>query len=152
MTGEIVRRLLIVLIPALALASVACASQDPPAPATSQLPSGPVSSSGVVVSPDGALVAAVNPDSDSITLVDALGLGVIREITVGDDPRTLAFTPDSRLLLVANRGSANVSVVAVEDFSRAANIPVGPMPCGVVTDGRRAFVTEFALGNNPGPC
>ena len=63
------------------------------------------------------------------------------------NPRTLAFTPDSRLVLVANRGSANVSVVAVEDFSRVANIPVGPMPYGVVTDGRRAFVTEFALGN-----
>ena len=114
---------------------------------TAQLASGPVSSSAVVVSPDGALVAAVNPDSDSITLVDALGLRLIKEIAVGDEPRTLAFTPDSRLVLVANRGSANVSVVAVDDFSRVANIPVGPMPYGVVTDGRRAFVTEFALGN-----
>ena len=92
-------------------------------------------------------MAAVNPDSDSITLVDALGLRLIKEIAVGDEPRTLAFTPDSRLVLVANRGSANVSVVAVEDFSRVADIPVGPMPYGVVTDGRRAFVTEFALGN-----
>ena len=178
MTREIVRSLLIVLIPTLALASVTCTSRDAPAPVSispstppatapassahtvvpaatppglrlpaSQIPSGPVSSSGVVVSPDGALVAAVNPDSDSITIVDALGLGVVREITVGDDPRTLAFTPDSRLVLVANRGSANLSVVAVEDFSRVANIPVGPMPYGVVTDGRRAFVTEFALGN-----
>ena len=92
-------------------------------------------------------MAAVNPDSDSITLVDALGLRLIKEIAVGDEPRTLAFTPDSRLVLVANRGSANVSVVAVEDFSRVADIPVGPMPYGVVTDGRRAFVSEFALGN-----
>ena len=92
-------------------------------------------------------MAAVNPDSDSITLVDALGLRLIKEIAVGDEPRTLAFTPDSRLVLVANRGSANVSVVAVENFSRVADIPVGPMPYGVVTDGRRAFVSEFALGN-----
>ena len=140
------QHLLIVLISALALASAACTSQDTAVPDTSQLPSGPVSSSGVAVSPDGTLVAAVNPDSDSITLVDAQGLGVIREITVGDDPRTLAFTPDSGLVLVANQGSGDVSVVAVEDFSRVANIPVGPMPYGVVTDGRRAFVTEFALG------
>ena len=157
MAGDIVHRLLIVLMPALVWALAACASQDtplvtPPAltpiPApTSQLPSGPVSSSAVVVSPDGTLVAAVNPDSDSITLIDAKGLRPIKEIAVGDDPRTLAFTPDSRLVLVANRGSANVSVVAVENFSRVADIPVGPMPYGVVTDGRRAFVTEFALGN-----
>ena len=157
MSGEIAHRLLIVLMPALVWALVACGSRDTPLvtpPAltpmpvpTSQLPSGPVSSSAVVVSPDGALVAAVNPDSDSITLVDALGLRLIKEIAVGDEPRTLAFTPDSRLVLVANRGSANVSVVAVEDFSRVADIPVGPMPYGVVTDGRRAFVSEFALGN-----
>ena len=157
MAGDIVHWLLIVLMPALVWVMVACGSRDTPlvtppaltpmAGPASQLPSGPVSSSAVVVSPDGALVAAVNPDSDSITLVDALGLRLIKEIAVGDEPRTLAFTPDSRLVLVANRGSANVSVVAVEDFSRVANIPVGPMPYGVVTDGRRAFVTEFALGN-----
>ncbi len=157
MAGEIVYRLLIVLMPALVWALVACGSRDMPlvTPSTltpmpvptAQLASGPVSSSAVVVSPDGALVAAVNPDSDSITLVDALGLRLIKEIAVGDEPQTLAFTPDSRLVLVANRGSANVSVVAVENFSRVANIPVGPMPYGVVTDGQRAFVTEFALGN-----
>ena len=157
MAGEIVYRLLIVLMPALVWALVACGSRDMPlvTPSTltpmpvptAQLASGPVSSSAVVVSPDGALVAAVNPDSDSITLVDALGLRLIKEIAVGDEPQTLAFTPDSRLVLVANRGSSDVSVVAVEDFIRVANIPVGPMPYGVVTDGRRAYVTEFALGN-----
>ena len=156
MPGGIVLRLLIVLIAALVWALLACGSQEtppatPPALApmllpTTELPSGPVSSSAVAVSPNGALVAAVNPDSDSITLVDATGLKPIKEISVGDEPRTLAFTPDSRLVLVANRGSANVSVVAVEDFTTVANIPVGPMPYGVVTDGQRAFVTEFALG------
>ena len=156
MPGGIVLRLLIVLIAALVWALLACGSQEtppatPPALApmllpTTELPSGPVSSSAVAVSPNGALVAAVNPDSDSITLVDAIGLKPIKEISVGDEPRTLAFTPDSRLVLVANRGSANVSVVAVEDFTTVANIPVGPMPYGVVTDGQRAFVTEFALG------
>ena len=157
MTGHVFRKLLIVLMTALVLALMACASQDtplvtPPAPTpppgpNAQLPSDPVSSSAIAVSPDGALVAAVNPDSDSITLVNAQGLRLIKEIAVGDDPRTLTFTPDSRQVLVANRGSANVSVVAVEDFSRVANIPVGPMPYGVVTDGQRAFVAEFALGN-----
>ena len=157
MPKEIVRKLLFALIPSLVWALAACGIQDtspgtPPAPPPGPLPtiellSGPVSSSAVAVSPNGALVAAVNPDSDSITLVDAQGLRLIKEISVGDEPRTLAFTPDSRLVLVANRGSANVSVVAVEDFTTVADIPVGPMPYGVVTDGQRAFVAEFALGN-----
>ena len=143
-------------MPTLVWALVACANGDaPPTPpaqmpaeeAVSQLPPGRVSSSAIVVSPDGALVAAVNPDSDSITVVDAAGLRAIKEITVGDEPRTLAFTPDSRLALVSNRGSADVSVVDVAELSTVASIPVGPMPHGVVTDGRRAFVAEFALGN-----
>ena len=109
--------------------------------------SGPVSSSAIAVSPDGATVATVNPDSDSITLVDAMTLAVIEEVPVGDDPRTLAFTPDSRFLLVTNRGSANVTVLDVADPRRFTQILVGPMPYGVVTDGQRAFVAEFALGN-----
>ena len=121
-----------------------------PAPAAGP-PAGPVSSSAVAVSPDGALVAAVNPDSDTLTLVDAAGLRPIREVAVGDEPRTLAFTPDSRLVLVANRGSASVSVIsvetAVEDSAKVADIPVGPMPYGVVTDGQRAYVSELALGS-----
>ena len=108
---------------------------------------GPVSSSAIAVSPDGAIVAAVNPDSGSITLVDAGTLEVIQEIPVGDDPRTLSFTPDSRALLVANRGSADLTILEVADTSKSAQIRVGPMPYGVVTDGRRAFVAEFALGN-----
>ena len=93
------------------------------------------------------VVAAINPDSDSVTLVDAHTLAVLREINVGDDPTTLAFTPDSELLLVANRGSASVSVVTVDGSEDVTEISVGPMPYGVVTSARRAFVAEFALGN-----
>ena len=109
--------------------------------------SGSVPSSAVAISPDGAVVAAVNPDSDTITLVNALTLEVIDEVPVGDDPRTLSFTPDSRSLIVANRGSANLTILDIADPTRSAQIPIGPMPYGVVTDGQHAFVAEFALGN-----
>lgn len=109
--------------------------------------SGPVSSSAIAVSPDGAMVAAVNPDSDSITLMDAVTLEVIEEVPVGDDPRTLSFTPDSRALLVANQSSANVAILDVARPRRIVQIPVGSMPYGVVTDGQHAFIAEFALGN-----
>ena len=75
-----------------------------PTPTPIQSLTGPVSSSAVAVSPDGSIVAAVNPDSDSITLVAADTLEVLREVPVGHDPRTVVFTPDSRLVLVANTG------------------------------------------------
>lgn len=108
---------------------------------------GAVSSSAVAVSPDGLIVAAVNPDSDSVTLVDAFTLDVIDELLVGDDPRTLSFTPDSKSLLVANRGSGNISVLEARDSGKVTHLTVGSMPYGVVADGQRAYVAEFALGN-----
>ena len=106
----------------------------------------PVSSSALSVSPDGKLVAVVNPDSDSITLLDAITLTVVSEIAVGDDPRTLSFTPDSQKVLVANRGSATLSMVNLSNHVEVAQYSVGPDPYGVITDGANAYVTEFTLG------
>ena len=117
-------------------------TSTPPLPLAS-----PVSSSAVAVSPDGSIVAAVNPDSDSITLVNRATLDVLQELTVGDDPCTLVFTPDSQLVLVANHGSATVSMVNANGSGEVIHIPVGPTPYGVVTDGMRAYVAEFSLGN-----
>jgi YVTN family beta-propeller protein len=109
--------------------------------------SSPVSSSAVAVSPDGRLVAAVNPDSDSITLVDAITLVVLAEVPVGDDPRSLSFTPDSQKVVVTCHGSAIISVVDLNESVEVAQYPVGYMPYGVVTDGVHAFVAEYGLGN-----
>ena len=109
--------------------------------------SGPVSSSAVAVSPDGRLIAAVNPDSGTVTLVDAESLEIIREVAVGDDPRTLVFTPDSKLVLVTNRGSSSMAILEANDTGRITHVPTGPMPYGVVSDGKLAFVSEYALGN-----
>jgi YVTN family beta-propeller protein len=107
---------------------------------------GPVSSSAVAVSPDGRLVAAVNPDSDSITLVDVSTLAVLAEIPVGENPRTLSFTPNSKTVVVANYGSATISKVNLNQTVDVTQYSVGSMPYGVVTDGVHAFVAEFALG------
>ena len=106
-----------------------------------------VSASAVAVSLDGKLVAAVNPDSNSVTVVDTDTLEVLAEIPVGDDPRTLVITPDSQRAVVANNSSATVSLVDLIHLGVVAEYLVGPMPYGIVTDSVRAFVTEFALGN-----
>ncbi|HEX9616865.1 MAG TPA: hypothetical protein VGA03_05575, partial [Anaerolineales bacterium] len=59
-------------------------------PATSAAYEGAgVSASAVAISPDGAWLAAVNPDSGSVSLVSLPGLELKREIQVGRDPRTL---------------------------------------------------------------
>jgi YVTN family beta-propeller protein len=106
-----------------------------------------VSASAVAVSPDGKLVASVNPDSDSITLVDTITLRVLAEIPVGGDPRTLSITPNSQIAIVTNHGEATLSVVDLRKFNETSRYSVGAMPYGVVTDGVHIFVTEFALGS-----
>ncbi len=123
-------------------------------PATTVLNSAPtipvhgnsVSSSTLAVSPNGKFVAAVNPDSDSVTLVDTASLSVLSEIPVGDDPRTLSFTPDSKQVVVANHGSATISKFDLDKPNEVTNYQVGSMPYGIVTDGLHAFVTEFGIG------
>ena len=102
--------------------------------------------SAVAVSPDGRLVAAVNPDSDSITLVDATTLTVLAEIPVGSDPRTLAITSDSQYAVVTNFRAATVSLIDLTHLEEVTQWPVAAMPYGVVTDGVRAYVAEFGLG------
>ena len=109
--------------------------------------SGPVSSSAVAVSPNGELVAAVDPDSGTVTLINPFSLEIVREVPVGEDPRTLVFTPDSKLLLVTNRGSSSLAILEANGTGRISYVPTGPMPYGVVTDGNFAFVSEYALGN-----
>ncbi|MGH2521392.1 MAG: beta-propeller fold lactonase family protein [Anaerolineales bacterium] len=117
----------------------------PPTPAPSPLPH-PQSSSALALSPDGALLAAVNPDSGSVTLVDARTLAVLAEVPVGDDPHTASFTPDGSQLLITNYGSGTLSFVDVPAARAIGEIVVGGQPYGVVAGTGRAYVSLSALG------
>ena len=88
----------------------------------------------------------MNPDSGTVTLVDAKTLEIVREVPVGKDPRTLGFTPDPKLVLVTNRESSSLAILEANETGRISHVPTGPMPYGVVTDGQTAFVAEYALG------
>ena len=118
-----------------------------PYPTSIPLIEGPVAASFVAVSPDGNFVAAINPDSGSVTLVDAANLTIKAEIFVGEDPRTLCFTPDSKKIVVSNWGSSSISVISLDRDMDVDHHLVGLMPYAVVTDGNDAYVTEFATGN-----
>ena len=104
------------------------------------------SSSSVVVSPDQSYIAATNPDSDSITIINTQSLKVKSEVRVGDDPRNLSFTPDSKNLVVSNHGNNTLSIVDIDKEIEIAQYPVGYMPYGVVSNGDYVFVSEFGFG------
>ncbi len=90
------------------------------------------------------LLAAVNPDSDSLTLVDTGSLSAIAEIPLGGSPRTVALSPAAPIALVTLWDTNQLASVSLTDRRLQATYPIGHMPYGVVTDGRRAFVSLFA--------
>jgi YVTN family beta-propeller protein len=102
------------------------------------------SSSAIAVTADGRLVLAVNPDSNSLSLIDALAQEKMAEIPVGVDPRTVAVDDAGGRAYVANRGSDSVSAVDLTTRQVIAEIPVGNRPYGVVLSpsGDRLYVAE----------
>lgn len=105
-----------------------------------------VSSSALAISPDGAWLAAVNPDSGSVSLLAFPGLELKREIKVGPDPRTLTFSADSKWLVVSNFGGSSVTVVDVDEAVKAGEYQVGRMPYAAIAQKGVLYVSEHALG------
>lgn len=90
------------------------------------------------------LLVTTNADSDSVTLVSTETRSVLKEVAVGDDPRSVTITPDGTRALVALRGANAIAVVRLDERSLETVFPIGHMPYGVVTDGRKAYVSCFA--------
>ncbi|MBS1251669.1 MAG: Hydrazine synthase subunit gamma [Anaerolineales bacterium] len=101
------------------------------------------SSSAIAVTGDGGRLLVVNPDSNSVSVMDAATGEKLAELTVGDDPRTVALAGSDRAY-VTNRGSNTVSVVDLTELTAVATIPVEQQPYGVVVtpDGAFAFAAN----------
>ena len=102
------------------------------------------SSSAIAVTVDGATLLAVNPDSNSLTLIETASHSVLLELPVGADPRTVAVDDAGLRAYVANRGSDSVSVVDLAARAVVAEVGVGHRPYGVVVSpsGDRLYVAE----------
>ena len=105
-------------------------------------------SSTIALTPDGTIVCVVNQDSGSVSLwcVTEEAKDEVREVAVGDEPRTLAVAPDGRTVYVTAQRSQQIAVVDISRGERVAAIPLSGQPLGIVlsADGRRAFVSQFA--------
>jgi DNA-binding beta-propeller fold protein YncE len=79
------------------------------------------------------------------------GFTVIQAIAVGTAPKAVAIDPERNIALVANSGSANVSVVDLTAGNVSATIPLAananPQGIAVYSRGSRAVVTNRGLGN-----
>jgi YVTN family beta-propeller protein len=67
-------------------------------------------------------------------------------IPVGDEPHSVAITPDGRRIYVTNYASGNVSVIDTNSNSVITTIPVGDRPEAVaITPDGHAYITTFDL-------
>lgn len=94
-------------------------------------------------------VWAVNPDNDSVSVMDAVTNTLIQQIPVGTAPRTLAIAPNGNIW-VANKGSASVSVISPSTLAVVQTIamPRASQPYGLAfaPNGTHAYVVLEALG------
>ncbi len=64
----------------------------------------PTNSSPIALSQDNSLVWVVNPDDDSVSVINAANNTLIKTIGVGDEPQSVALDPNSTLRLCGQRG------------------------------------------------
>ena len=100
---------------------------------------------------DNAFVWSVNPDNDSVTLLEVANdrNHKVAEVPVGDEPRCVAITPDDKKLYVTNAVSGTVSVIDARSYNVTKTIPVGTEPtgCALTFDGAKLYVANLGSGS-----
>jgi YVTN family beta-propeller protein len=118
---------------------------------------------GVAVSPDKARIYVTCEGSEIVTVIDvqralrfihsqpgpfaqdlsASANYVSARIDVGHDPRGMAFTPDGRKLLVANRLDDTISVIDARTNRLTSTVPLGgPKEISILRHGEQTFYTS----------
>jgi len=117
-------------------------------PATGQPQPGTVNarSSPIAITPSGRTLLTVNPDSNSLTLVDTESLQVKAELSVGLDPRAVAVAPHGSWAVVASQGSDSISVIDLEASTVRRTIEVGDRPVGVAVSPGGDLLAVAELG------
>ncbi|WP_299315804.1 PKD domain-containing protein [uncultured Aquimarina sp.] len=108
----------------------------------------PTQSSPIAIDADNRVVWSVNPDNNSVAMVNADNLSMIREVTVGKDPVSIALDTDGKAWVTC-RDSDEVYVIN-KDGSLETKIALdrGASPYGIVftPDGSRGFLSAFGSG------
>lgn len=108
-------------------------------------------SSPIALTSDDKQVWVVNPDNDSVSVLNVEGDAntKLAEIPVGDEPQCVAITPDDATAYVTNQISGTVSVINVASRQVIKTLKVGtePFGCALTPDGKKLYVSNFNSEN-----
>src|SRR6266542_3091902 len=117
----------------------------------------PTYSSPIAISRNDRLIWAVNPGDDSVSVIRPDTNQRLAKIGLGDEPQSIALTPDGQYAYVANAAAGTVTVIKINDpawgtFNAVVDTTVGnngqlttgAEPWNIVCspDGRRVFVAN----------
>jgi len=112
---------------------------------------GPRGSSSVVLTSDDKRLLVVNPDTDTVAILDVTQEKPVKacELAVGPDPRSVAVTARGDKAYVANAGSGTVSVLALGAEPRVVKtVTVGTEPRGILVNDADTRVFVANSGSN----
>ena len=109
---------------------------------TYPLPIGsPVQVSGSLLELASQRLLVANPDSDTLSIVAPSGGSIDSEISVGDQPYSVALAADGVQAVVVNRGDGTLSLVDLLESTVTATYTVGEMPYAALIYGSSIVVT-----------
>jgi YVTN family beta-propeller protein len=109
----------------------------------------PASSSTIAVEASLARLWVVNPDNNSVSLFNTSNNSLVKEIAVGNSPRSVSVAPNG-IIWVTNKDSSNLSLIDPSTLTvkQSISLPRASRPHGLVfaPDGSAAYVVLEATG------
>jgi len=107
----------------------------------------------VSVSPDDKRLYVACNHGNTLQVLDAATLELLKEIPVGAGAYNVEPSADGRWVIVTNKKAQSVSLVDAQSLAEVIRIPTSkPLPHGVAysPDGRWAFISAESIGADPG--
>jgi YVTN family beta-propeller protein len=107
----------------------------------------------VSVSPDDRRLYVACNHGNTLQVLDAATLDLVKEIPVGAGAYNVEPSADGRWIIVTNKKAQSVSLVDARTLTEVAKVPTSkPLPHGVAYDpgGRWAFISVESVGADPG--
>jgi len=107
----------------------------------------------VSVSPDDRRLYVACNHGNTLQVLDAATLELVKEIPTGAGAYNVEPSPDGRWVIVTNKKAQSISLVDAKLLTEVARIPTSKkLPHGVAyaPDGRWAFISVESIGTDPG--